>query len=377
MNQTIYCDHAATTHLKEEVRDFMNQYEQDSYGNPSSLHPIGKKAKDLLIQARQICADCLQASPDELHFTSGGTESIHLALFGAIKANPKKKKIISSPIEHSAVYNTLKYLESKDYQIHWLKPNAEGQISSEELSEALDDNTALVTLMSANNEMGALQKVGEIAQICRTHEILFHTDAVQAAGKIPVDLSEAKVDLLSISGHKFYGPKGTGLLYKRKESKVARLSFGGNQEGGFRSGTENVLGWLGLAKALSLACSKLSQESQRLQEMQSVLMSALANLPAFVLNGPSKLEERLPGNLNYSIRGVSGDQAVLQMAFRGICVSSGSACSEGKIDPSRVILALNPSEPWRAGSSIRISLGALNHADQLDRILAALKSLVR
>ncbi len=380
MKRTIYCDNAATTSTREEVIEAMLPVLREDFGNPSSLHKYGRKAKTLLANARKQVAALLNCEPTEVFFTSGGTESNNIAINGTVnyakKHFPHKKHIISTPLEHSAVYQPIKKLEDEGYEVTWLKVDREGFVDLSELKSSINENTLLVSIMHANNEIGVIQDLEGIGQICKEKGVFFHTDAVQSAGKVEIDVKRFNLDALSISGHKIYGPKGIGILYIRTGAPIEPILFGGSQEKGFKPGTENLPGIVGIGKAVELRKQELMPEMERLRKMQTSLIECLSKIEGLVLNGPQDLNKRVPGNVNVSFEDIDGDSLVLHLDLKGICVSSGSACSEGSIEPSRVIASLyGESHRHYAFNSLRISFGLHNEEEDVEVVANAIEEI--
>ncbi len=377
MSRFVYADNAATTRLSAAALDAMQPYLHENYGNPSSLYRFGQQAKAELEEARADVAAALGAQPEEIFFTSGGTEADNWAIRGAaelavLKKNPGKH-IITSAIEHHAIQHTLLYMEKQGYEVSWLPVDAEGRVSPEDVKAALRPDTILITIMAANNEVGTLQPIAEIGKIARTAGVLFHTDAVQAVGHIPVDVEAWGVDMLSLSAHKFHGPRGTGALYVRKGVKLPPLLHGGGQEMGRRSGTENVAGCRGLAAALKESIAQMDAESARLSALRDKLLDGLSALPKSHVTGSR--QHRLPSLASLIFECIEGESMVLQLDARGICASSGSACSSTSLEPSHVLLALGlPHEI--AHGSVRLSLGADTTEEDVDYILEQLPLVV-
>ncbi|MEB3286263.1 MAG: cysteine desulfurase family protein [Vampirovibrionales bacterium] len=384
MSSSIYLDHAATTPLAPEVVQAMAPYLESAYGNPSSIHRYGKKARRALEEARTTVAQCLGANADELVFTSGGTEADNLAVLGVTRAllekpeTSAKRHLITTAIEHSAVAKPFAYLEkTQGYRVTYLGVDAEGIVSLEDVRSALSEETVLVSVMHANNEIGSIQPIEAIGELLRQHGILFHSDAVQTAGKLPLDVNKLNVDYLSLSAHKLYGPKGVGALYVRRRSLApVPLIFGGGQESGFRSGTENVAGCVGFAEALKLACASMAEESDRLRALQRYFIDGvLEKVPSAVLNGPSDLSKRVPGNVNFSFPPGEGEALVLQLDLKGVAASTGSACKSTSIAPSPIVLATGKPEPI-AQASVRFSMGHHTTREMLDEVVETLYSLM-
>lgn len=376
----IYLDHAATTPLNPRVREAMLPYGTDVFGNPSSLHRLGREARKALDGARVKIAKALGALPEEIIFTSGGTEANNLAILGLAQtfAQTGQRHLITSAIEHPSVLGPCNFLEQQGWQVSYLPVNSEGQISLESLQQALRPETAFVSLMHGNNEIGTLQPLDELGTFLRQQGIPLHTDAVQTIGKLPLILETLPVDYLSFSGHKLYGPKGIGALYIRKGALApSPMLLGGGQENQQRSGTENLAAIVGLALALELCVSELETERPRLQALQKNLMEGiLQQIPEAVLNGPQDLKQRVPGNVNFSFPPLQGESLVLQMDLKGIAVSSGSACHSARLEPSHVVLALGKS-PAVAQSTLRFSLGRSTSITEIERVLDVLPQLIR
>ena len=374
MSRFVYADHAATTALSDTALNAMLPYLKEEYGNPSSLYRFAGRAKAALEQARADVAACLNAKPEEIYFTSGGTESDNWALRGVAELRGKKgKHIITSAIEHHAVLHTAQYLEKQGFEVTYLPVDAQGRVSPADVEAALRPDTILVSIMAANNEIGTIQPIGEIGAIARRAGVLFHTDAVQAVGHIPVDVEAWNVDLLSLSGHKFHGPKGVGVLYMRKPLRLPALIHGGGQEKGRRSGTENVAGAVGLAAALKEAAAGLETEAPRLCALRDRLIDGLLQIPKSRLTGPR--DGRLPGSASFVFECIEGESILLRLDNAGICSSSGSACSSASLDPSHVLLAIGlPHEI--AHGSVRLTLGRENTDADVDYLLETVPKVV-
>lgn len=371
----VYVDNAATTAMSKTAVDAMLPYLQETFGNPSSLHTTGQIAKEALEKARKTVADCINADPKEIYFTSGGSEADNQAIVSAANYGAKrgKKHIISSKFEHHAVLHTLKKLEKQGYTVTLLDVNRDGVINPEDVEKAITPETALVTIMFANNEIGTIQPVAEIGEICKKHKVLFHTDAVQAAGHIKVDVKEIKADMISVSGHKFHGPKGTGFLYARKGIVLSNIIDGGAQERGKRAGTENLPAIVGMAAALKDACDNMKENAAKMSAMRDKLITELVKIPHSIINGST--EKRLPGNVNISFEGIEGESLLLLLDSKGIEASSGSACASGSLEPSHVLLSIGlPKEV--AHGSLRISLGETNTMEQMDYIIQEIPQIV-
>ena len=377
MSHFIYADHAATAALRPAALRAMEPYLTEQYGNPSSLYAFGQQAKSDLEAARAAVAACLNAKPEEIFFTSGGTEADNWALKGAVELAALKGKknghIIISAVEHHAVLHTAQYLEKQGHPVTCLPVDEHGRVDPAAVEAAIRPDTALISVMAANNEIGTLQPVAEIGAVARRHGVLFHTDAVQAVGHIPVDVEAWNADLLSLSAHKFGGPRGVGALYVRRPNRLPPLIHGGGQEGGRRSGTENVAGAVGMAAALREAVEGLSAESARLAALRDRLVEGLTRLPYARLTGHPV--HRLPGIASFVFEGVEGEALLLHLDARGICASSGSACSSASLDPSHVLLAIGLPHAIAHGS-LRLSLGPDNTEGDVDAILKAVPEVV-
>ena len=373
----IYADHAATTAVTDTALAAMLPHFTRDYGNPSSLYRFAQEGKTHLEEARAQVAACLNAKPEEIYFTSGGTEADNWALRGvaelmALKGQ-KTGHIITSAIEHHAILHTAQYLEKQGYEVTYLPVDRDGLVDPAAVEQAIRPDTILISVMAANNEIGTIQPIAEIGAIARAHKVLFHTDAVQAVGHIPVDVEGWNVDLLSLSGHKFGGPKGVGALYMRKPLRLPALIQGGGQEKGRRSGTENVPGAVGMAAALKEAVDHLPEESARLTALRDKLIAGLSKLPYTSLTGhPSK---RLPGTASFVFEGVEGEALLLHLDAKGICASSGSACSSASLDPSHVLLSIGLPHAIAHGS-LRLSLGPDNTEEEVDYILKEVPAVV-
>ncbi|MBE7022137.1 MAG: cysteine desulfurase NifS [Ruminococcaceae bacterium] len=375
MNRFVYLDNSATTPVKPEVLDAMLPFLREDYGNPSSIYKKAASAEAAVAEARSQVAAALGAKPGEIFFTSGGSEADNWAIKGAALAAGKKgKHIISTQIEHHAVLHTLQFLEKQGYRVTYLPVDAEGKIRLEELRAAICEDTILITVMMANNEIGTVQPIDEIGKLAREKKILFHTDAVQAIGSLEIDVEELGVDLLSLSAHKFGGPKGVGALYVRSGVRIETLIHGGGQERGRRAGTENVAGVAGLGKAIALATEHLAEKTARIRGLRDALIEGIsATIPDARLNGHR--EDRLPGNVNFCFRYIEGEALLLRLDAKGIAASSGSACTSGSLDPSHVLLALGlPHEI--AHGSLRLSIGEQNTQEDIDYVLEVLPGIV-
>lgn len=372
--QKIYLDNAATTALSPKVLEAMMPYLTTIYGNPSSVHAFGQEAKKGLDKARDQVAAALNCSPTEIIFTGGGTESDNTAILGvAEKFKSKGKHIITSSVEHHAVLHTCEHLQKQGYEVTFLPVDEYGMVSAAQVKEAIREDTILVSIMFANNEVGTIMPIAEIAAVCREKGVLFHTDAVQAIGHIPVDVKALGIDMLSLSAHKFHGPKGVGALYVRKGLKLPSLIMGGAQERSRRAGTENVAGIVGLGAAIALACENLAENAAKMTVLRDRLMQGIAKIPEVKLNGHPTM--RLPNNVNYSIKYIEGESILLKLDMNGIAASSGSACTSGSLDPSHVLLAMGlPHEI--AHGSVRLSLGDNTTEEEIDYTIEKLTEIV-
>ena len=372
----IYADNAATTKISQTAMKAMISAMENSYGNPSSIHQIGMAANDALQTAREQIARCLGCMPKEIFFTSGGTESDNQAIVSAamLGAKQNKRHIISTAFEHHAVLHTLRRLKEQGFEIQLLDVGAEGNITAAQVEEAIRPDTCLVTVMFANNEIGSVLPIAEIGEVCRAHGVLFHTDAVQAAGHIPVNVKKQNIDMLSLSAHKFHGPRGIGALYVKRGIELTSLMEGGGQERGKRPGTENLPAIMGMAAALKEECSLMEENAARVAAMRDRLLQGLFQIPYSILNGPR--DNRLPGNVNFCFEGVSGESLLLLLDSKGICASSGSACASGALDPSHVLLALGLA-PEIAQGSLRISLDISNTEEEIDYMLEVIPQVVK
>ena len=371
----IYADNAATTKISQTAMKAMISAMENSYGNPSSIHQIGMAANDALQTAREQIARCLGCMPKEIFFTSGGTESDNQAIVSAamLGAKQNKRHIISTAFEHHAVLHTLRRLKEEGFEIQLLDVGAEGNITAAQVEEAIRPDTCLVTVMFANNEIGSILPIAEIGEVCRAHGVLFHTDAVQAAGHIPVNVREQNIDMLSLSAHKFHGPRGIGALYVKRGIELISLMEGGGQERGKRPGTENLPAIMGMAAALKEECTLMEQNEAKVTAMRDCLIQGLSQIPYSILNGSR--EKRLPGNVNFCFEGVSGESLLLLLDSRGICASSGSACASGALEPSHVLLSLGLA-PEIAQGSLRISLDISNTEEEIDYMLEVIPQVV-
>ena len=371
----IYLDNAATTKMSKAAINSMLPYMDGIYGNPSSLHSAGQRAAEALADARQRIADCLGASSKEIFFTSGGSEADNQAILSAAKLGEKKgkKHIISTAFEHHAVLHTLKKLEKEGFEITLLDVGENGIITPQQVESAIRPETCLVTVMYANNEIGTIQPIKEIGKICREKGVLFHTDAVQAAGHLHIDVKEQNIDMLSLSAHKFHGPKGTGALFAKSGIPLTNIIEGGAQERGKRGGTENIPAIVGMATALEEACKNIDKNAEKLIPLRDKLISELSEIPHSVLNGDA--EKRLPGNVSFCFEGIEGESLLLLLDDKGICASSGSACTSGSLDPSHVLLAIGRIHDIAHGS-LRLSLSEENTESEIDFTVKAVKEVV-
>ena len=372
---TIYTDNAATTRMSDTAVAAMLPCLQGNYGNPSSLHTVGQRANEALQSARETVARCLGCDPKEIIFTSGGSEAdnqaiISAARFGALKG---KKHILSTAFEHHAVLHTLKKLEKEGFEVDLLPVGTTGTITPEQVAAAIRPDTALVTIMYANNEIGSILPIPEIGAVCKEKGVLFHTDAVQAAGHLHIDVRAQNIDMLSLSGHKFHGPKGSGVLYARKGIPLVNIIEGGAQERGKRAGTENLPAIVGMAAALQEACDHIDENAAKVSALRDKLIAGLSKIPHSALNGDPV--HRLPGNVNFCFEGIEGESLLLLLDAKGICASSGSACTSGSLDPSHVLLAIGrPHEV--AHGSLRLSLCEWNTEEEVDIILQEVPRVV-
>ena len=375
MSKTIYVDNAATTAMSDTAIAAMTPYLKEVYGNPSSLHTVGQVAKEALDKARAEIAEIIGANPNEIYFTSGGSEADNQAIRSAAYSGlaKGKKHIISTAFEHHAVLHTLKKLEKEGFEVTYLDVHSHGNITAKEVEAAIRPDTALVTVMYANNEVGSVLPVREIGEVCRAKKVVFHTDAVQAAGHIPVNVVEDNVDMLSVSAHKFHGPKGVGFLYCRNGVQLKNLIEGGAQERKRRAGTENIAGICSMTAALKEAVDNLEKNMKREAALRDKLIAGLKKVPHSRLNGDPV--NRLPNNVNMCFEGIEGESLLLLLDAKGICASSGSACTSGSLDPSHVLLSLGlPHEV--AHGSLRLSLSEYNTEDEIDYIIAEVPKVV-
>ena len=365
----VYADNAATTKMSQTAINAMLPYMERVYGNPSSLHSVGQEAAEALQSARETIAQCLGASPNEITFTSGGSEADNQALLSAawLGLRKGKKHILSTAFEHHAILHTLKKLEKEGFEVQLLNVGPLGNITAQQVADAIRPDTCLVTTMYANNEIGSILPIAEIGAVCKEKGVLFHTDAVQAAGHLPIDVKAQNIDMLSLSAHKFHGPKGIGVLYARRGVPLTSLIEGGAQERGKRAGTENIPAIMGMAAALKEACEHMEANAAHVTHLRDRLIEGLSQIPHSTLNGDPV--NRLPGNVSFCFEGIEGESLLLLLDSKGICASSGSACTSGSLDPSHVLLAIGrPHEV--AHGSLRLSLSEWNTDEEIDHILA-------
>ena len=374
-NHMVYADNAATTKMSPAAIKAMLPYMETIWGNPSSLYGAGQRAAEALQSARERIAACFGASAGEIYFTSGGSEADNQAIISAAKIGERKgkKHIISSAFEHHAVLHTLKKLEKDGFEIELLDVHENGLIHPSQVADAIREDTCLVTIMYANNEIGSIQPIAEIGAICKEKGVLFHTDAVQAAGHLPIHVVEQNIDMLSLSAHKFHGPKGIGVLYARKGIPLTNIIEGGAQERGKRGGTENVPAIMAMATALEEACAHMEENTKKVLKLRSRLIEGLSKIPHSVLNGD--LEKRLPGNVNFCFEGIEGESLLLLLDDKGICASSGSACTSGSLDPSHVLLGIGRPHEIAHGS-LRLSLCEENTEEDVEYILQSVPDIV-
>jgi cysteine desulfurase len=367
-------DHGATTPLREEALEAMMPYLQDKYGNPSSIHSAGREARKAVDEAREKVARALGAEPAEIFFTGGGTESNNIAIRGAARLKKGRGHLITSAIEHHAVLDVCKDLEQDGFKVTVLPVDSHGLVELRALEQALGPETFLISIMTANNEVGTVEPIGEIGALARERGILVHTDAVQAVGQLPVDVKKLNVDFLTLSAHKFNGPKGIGALYVRKGIAVSPVFRGGGQERKLRPGTENVAGIVGLARALELAVAELPQKTDHLTQLRDRLIAGLLRIDDVTLNGHPTL--RLPGNVNVSFNYIEGESLLLSLDLQGVAASSGSACTSGSLDPSHVLMAMG-LDHQHAHGSLRLSLGRGNTVEDVDYVLSVIPPIVQ
>lgn len=371
----VYLDNASTTKMSKTAIDAMIPYFGEVYGNPSSLHSMGQRAKEVLEAARESVARCLGAAPGEIYFTSGGSEADNQAILSAsvIGARKGKKHIITTAFEHHAVLHTLSKLEKQGFEVTYLPVGKEGNITAKQVAEAIREDTCLVTTMTANNEIGSVLPIAEIGAVCHERKVLFHTDAVQAVGHVPMNVATMNIDMLSLSAHKFHGPKGVGVLYAKKGIALTNLIEGGAQEKGKRAGTENVAGVVGLAAALQEATDNLESNMKKVSALRDKLIKGLSVIPHSILNGDKA--SRLPGNVHFCFEGIEGESLLLLLDEFGVEASSGSACTSGSLDPSHVLLSIgHPHEI--AHGSLRLTLSEYTTEEEVDYALEAIPQVV-
>ena len=376
MSRLIYMDNAATTQVRPEVVESMIPYFTDNYANPSSIYNFAQKTKNAVEDARTVIADMLGADkPNEIYFTAGGSESDNWALKAAAeKFKDKGNHIITTKIEHHAILNTCKWLEKHGYEVTYLDVDDKGLVNVDEFSAAIKDTTIIASVMFANNEIGTIEPINELGAIAHSKGVIFHTDAVQAFAHVPINVKDMNIDMLSASGHKFHGPKGIGFLYLSNKVKIDSLIHGGSQERSRRAGTLNVPGIIGMAKAAELANASMSTDMEHVSEMRDYIIDRISStIPYAVLNGDK--DKRLPGNIHFSFRGVSAEPLLIMLDQKGICVSAGSACASGSIDPSHVLLAIGVPRDI-AGSSIRMTIGEDMTKEDADYVVDELKAVV-
>lgn len=371
-----YFDHAATTAVREEVLKEMLPFFSMEYGNASALYSIGRQSKKAIDMSRAKVAKAINANPKEIYFTSCGSESDNLALKGVCYANKDKgNHIITTKIEHQAILQSCKTLEKEGFEVTYLNVNEQGFINLNELEQAIKENTILISIMFANNEIGTIQPIREIGEIAKKHKIIFHTDAVQAIGNVLIDVENMNIDLLSMSAHKFYGPKGVGALYVRNGIEFQRIQDGGHQEKGKRAGTENIAGIVGLGKAIEISNRELEKYNEKLQSLRDYYIEEIEKrISNIKINGDR--EKRLPGNANISFEGIEGSELLVKLDERGICASTGSACSSGSIEPSHVLVAIGLESKF-AGGSLRITIGEENTKEDIDYLVNCLEEIIK
>ena len=372
---TVYADNAATTKMSPAAIETMTRAMEEVYGNPSSLHTVGQKANEALQNARATCARLLNCDLKEIYFTSGGSEADNQAIRSAALMGAKKgkKHIISTAFEHHAVLHTLKKLEKEGFEVQLLDVGPLGTVTAQQVADAIREDTCLVTIMYANNEIGSILPIAEIGAVCKEKGVLFHTDAVQAAGHLHIDVQAEHIDMLSLSAHKFHGPKGVGLLYAKRGILLTNLIEGGAQERGKRAGTENVPGIMAMATAFEEACAHIDENAKKVGALRDKLIAGLSKIPHSALNGDPV--RRLPGTVSFCFEGIEGESLLLLLDAKGICASSGSACTSGSLDPSHVLLAIGRVHDVAHGS-LRLSLCEWNTEEEIDHILAAVPEVV-
>ena len=372
----VYADNAATTAMSQVAIQAMLPYFDKVYGNPSSLHSVGQVAKEALDEARKTVADCLGCEPREIIFTSGGSEADNQAILSAARfgARKGKKHIISTAFEHHAVLHTLQRLEKEGYEVTYLDVSQGHNITAQQVKDAIREDTCLVTVMYANNEIGSVLPISEIGAVCKEAGVPFHTDAVQAVGHIKINVKEQNIDMLSLSAHKFHGPKGVGALYARRGFPLVNVIEGGAQERGKRAGTENIAGICGMAAAMKDACDHIDENMPRVAALRDKLIAGLSQIPHSALNGDAV--NRLPGNVSFCFEGIEGESLLLLLDMKGVCASSGSACTSGSLDPSHVLLAIGRVHDVAHGS-LRLSLCEYNTEEEVDHILKVVPEVVQ
>ena len=372
----VYADNAATTKMSQVAINAMLPYMDKVFGNPSSLHSVGQEAKEALDAARETVAACLGCEPREIYFTSGGSEADNQAIISAARfgARKNKKHIISTAFEHHAVLHTLNKLEKEGYEVTYLDVSNGHNITAQQVKDAIREDTCLVTVMYANNEIGSILPIAEIGAVCKEAGVPFHTDAVQAAGHLHINVKEQNIDMLSLSGHKFHGPKGVGALYCRRGFPLVNVIEGGAQERGKRGGTENIAGICGMAAALKDACDNMDERMARVTAMRDKLIAGLSQIPHCDLNGDRV--NRLPNNVSFCFEGIEGESLLLLLDFKGVAASSGSACTSGSLDPSHVLLAIGRVHDVAHGS-LRLSLSDYNTDEEMDHILKVVPEVVQ
>ncbi|ACQ54808.1 cysteine desulfurase NifS [Clostridium botulinum] len=378
MNKQVYMDYSATTYTKPEVLEEMLPFFTENFGNPSSLYSFSDKTKKAVNLARERVAKALNAEKNEIFFTSGGSEADNWVMKGIAYANKKKgNHIITTKIEHHAILHTAQFLEKEGFKVTYLPVDEEGFVSVEDIKNAITDETILVSVMFANNEIGTIEPIKEIGKLCKEKNIYFHTDAVQAIGHVDIDVKDMNIDLLSMSAHKFYGPKGVGALYIKNGVKIQNLIHGGGQERGKRASTENIAGIVGLGKAIELAMENMPEENKKLSNLRGRLIRGIEErIPEVKLNGPKDMSKRLPNNVNFSFIGIEGETLLLDLDMNGIFGSTGSACASASLDPSHVLLSIGlPHEI--AHGSLRLSLGAKNTEEDIDYVLEVLPKIIK
>lgn len=373
--ENVYFDNSATTRIDEEVLREMMPFFKENYGNASSIYKLGRTSKKAIEESREKIAKAINANPEDIYFTAGGSESDNTIIKGIAHFNKNKgNHIVTSRIEHPAVLETCKQLEQEGFEVTYINVNNNGIIDLEELKKSITENTILISIMFANNEIGTIQPIKEIGEIARKHKIVFHTDAVQAIGSVPIDVKKLNIDSLSMSAHKFYGPKGIGALYVKNGIKFRKLIAGGHQEKDKRAGTENVAGIVGMGKAIEIATNNIAGHNEKIQKLRDYYISEIKEkIPNIKINGD--LEKRLPGNANISFESIKGDSLLFNLDLKEICASSGSACSSGSIDPSHVLKAIKTPENF-LNNSLRISIGKYNTKEEVDYLIKNLIEVV-